>query len=57
MNEKPDHIDRWETEIPLEGVSYRVVEQEWDLEADPPVRIIRKIELVPMLYNPLSERD
>lgn len=42
----PDRIERWICEAPAMGRPYRVIEEEWDETSDPPVRIIKRIELV-----------
>lgn len=42
----PDRIERWICDAPAMGRPYRVIEEEWDEMSDPPVRIIKRIELV-----------
>lgn len=46
MNEPRDWVDVWECDPPPDDRSFVVTEVEWVSSADPPQRIIRRIELV-----------
>ena len=54
MNEdRGDFMQRWECDAPPLGASFRVKDDEWDLTCDPPVRVIREIEM--LSFGPVAD--
>lgn len=39
-------IQRWQCPVPPVGVDYQVLDDSWDEEATPPIRVIRQVRLV-----------
>ena len=44
--EKPTHVEVFECVEPDFGMTYQVLDDEWDLEAEPPVRVIKQVRLI-----------
>lgn len=43
--QQPPYVERWECEVPANGVSYQVLEDHWDHAANPMVRTIKRISI------------